>query len=187
MNTMTSKPSLKPAMDSSIVGGAARWIMAAVIASFISFPAGAEEPQVFQRNPGVNPGDIVVLRRVEPAPIGRADRHAGPIVSKVNTRDNAMEIQRRLQSGDLDVNRFTALSDDQAAGVSSGVTGMGAMHRILGTGSHARSGAEGHAGQALSRSAGSLGGGGVAGGVSAATSNISGTVGQTLAPLSGRN
>lgn len=95
-----------------------------------------------------------------------------------------MEIQQRLEGGDLDANRFTALSDDQAAGVSSGVVGMGAMHRILGT---TRPGAEGHAGQALSRASGSLGGGGVAGGVSAATSNISGTVGQALAPLSGRN
>ncbi|GKW48763.1 hypothetical protein [Halomonas sp. NCCP-2165] len=187
MNTMTSKSRLESARGPSSVGGAARWMMATVVASFISFPVGADTPRVFERNPGVNPGDIVVLRRVEPAPIGRGDRHAGPIVSKVNTRDGAMEIQQRLEGGDLDVNHVTALSDDQAAGVSSGVTGMGAMHRILGTGSHARAGAEGHAGQALSRAAGSLGGGGVAGGVSAATSNISGTVGQALAPLSGRN
>lgn len=186
MNIITHKPWIKLPCVMRL-GHCHLTIVVAMTLGISSFTVSAETPQVFQRNPGVNPGDIVVLRRVEPAPIGRADRHAGPIVSKVNVRDSAMEIQQRLEGGDLDVNRFMALSDDQAAGVSSGVTGMEAMQRILGTGSHARPGGEGHAGPALSRAAGSLGGGGVAGGVSAATSNISGTVGQALAPLSGRN
>lgn len=133
-------------------------------------------------NPGVRPGDVVILRRVEPAPIGSVDRHAGPISSRVNVLDSGMDIQRQLTSGGI-----VALSDDRAAGVRSSV--QGSVGGALNPGSDAlvRNGG----GVGSNRVAGSLGGGsgaggGIAGSVTSATSGIAGTVGNALSPFTGR-
>lgn len=139
-----------------------------------------------QLNPGVRPGDVVILRRVEPAPVNRVKRHEGPITSRVNARDAVINTQQRI-------NGITAVSltDERAAGVRGSVQGaMNTLHRTLGTSGQPRSG--GAAGGAGNRAASSLGGGsggggGVAGRVTSATSGISGTVGQALSPLAGRN
>lgn len=136
-------------------------------------------------NPGVRPGDVVIMRRVDPAPIGSVDRHAGPISSRVNVRDSGVDIQRQLGGGGI-----VALSDDRAAGVRSSV--QSTVGRALNPGSDAlvRNGGQG-VGSNFNRVAGSLGGGsgaggGIAGSVTSATSGIAGTVGNALSPFTGR-
>lgn len=135
-------------------------------------------------NPGVRAGDIVIMRRVEPAPIGSVDRHGGPIPAKVNTRDPGMEAQRNLtrEGGIL------SLSDEQAAGVRS--SALGTSGHLQGSGATTNSVAL-HSGRTTIRATnqvtGALGGGrgsgGIAGSVTSATSGIANTVGQALSPL----
>ncbi|GAB2727111.1 hypothetical protein GCM10027172_21840 [Halomonas garicola] len=136
-----------------------------------------------QLKPRVRPGDIVIQRRVEAAPINRVERHGGPITSKVNVRDT---VQQRLNG----INAVS-LTDERAAGIRGSVQGsLAPLHHTLGTSSRMN----GAAGSTSQRAAGSLGGGsggggggGVAGRVTSATSGISGTVGRALSPLTGRD
>lgn len=134
-------------------------------------------------NPGVRAGDIVIMRRVEPAPIGSVDRHGGPIPAKVNTRDPGMDAQRKLTAE----GGILSLSDEQAAGVRSSALGS-TIHFQGGTtagnvalnNSRTTLRATNQVTDVLS---GSRGGRGIAGSVTSATSGISNTVGQALAPL----
>ncbi|HSH49435.1 MAG TPA: hypothetical protein VK991_12695, partial [Halomonas sp.] len=106
-----------------------------------------------QLNPGVRPGDVVILRRVESAPVNRVKRHAGPITSRVNARDAVIGTQQRI-SGITAV----SLTDERAAGVRGSVQGsMNSLHRTLGTNGQPRNG--GAAGGASNRAASGLGGG----------------------------
>lgn len=163
-------------------------VVAAVAAGMLAHaPAGtAADPSAQHNlNPGVRPGDVVIIRRVGPAPIGSVDRHAGPITSRVNVRDSGVDLQRQLSGGGI-----VALSDDRAAGVRSSV--QSSVGRALSPGSDAlvRNGGQG-VGSSSSRVAGSLGGGsgaggGIAGSVTSATSGIAATVGNALSPFTGR-
>lgn len=133
-------------------------------------------------NPGVRPGDVVVLRRVEPVPVGRSDRHDGPIEARVNARDNAMALQQRLTGI-----QAISLSDERAAGIRGSVGGsMGPLHRALGTDSQLSRGTTASAGGSH-RAPASLGGGSATGSIGSITSGLSGTVGKALSPLTGRN
>jgi len=135
-----------------------------------------------QLNPGVRPGDVVILRRVEPVPIGRSDRHDGPIEARVNARDSAMALQQRLTGI-----QAISLSDERAAGIRGSVGGaMKPLHRALGTGTQASRGTAGSAGGSH-RAPASLGGGSATGSIGSVTSGLSGTVGKALSPLTGRN
>lgn len=169
------------------------WPLKAVLAAAVAAgwmvnasPSAAADPSAHHNlNPGVRPGDVVLVREVEPAPIRSVDRHAGPIPSKVNVRDSGMDIQRQLTRGGI-----VALSDDRAAGVRSSI--QSSMGRALNSGSSAlvRNGGQG-GGASSNRVAGSLGGGsgvgsGIAGSVTSATSGIAGTVGNALSPFTGR-
>lgn len=162
-------------------------VVAAVTAGMLGHATvgAADSSAQHNLNPGVRPGDVVILRRVDPAPIGSVDRHAGPIPSRVNVRDSGMDIQRQLTGGGI-----VALSDDRAAGVRSSV--QSTVGRALNPGSDAlvRNGGHG-VGSNSNRVAGSLGGGsgaggGIAGSVTSATSGIAGTVGNALSPFTGR-
>lgn len=139
-----------------------------------------------QLNPGVKPGDIVVMRRVEPAPINRVKRYGGPITSRVNPRDTVIDTQQQINGV-----QAVSLTDVQAAGVRGSVQGsMNTLHRTLGTDSQRMN--SGLAGGAGSRTGSSLGGGvggggGVAGRVTSATSGLAGTIGKAMSPLTGRN
>ncbi|WP_146131963.1 hypothetical protein [Halomonas ventosae] len=124
----------------------------------------------------------MILRRVEPVPVGRSDRHAGPIESRVNARDSAMNLQQQLTGV-----QAISLSDERAAGIRSSAQGpIGSLHRALGTDSKRTRGAASH-GASSNRVAGSLGGGSAGGSVTSVTSGLSGTIGKALSPLTGRN
>ncbi|MCS3902987.1 hypothetical protein J2T55_000995 [Methylohalomonas lacus] len=84
--------------------------------------------------PGVNPGEVVVIRRVEPAPMNRVDRDNGPITTKINLRrtgelSNGVNNQVNNQ---LDGMMGIALSDSQAAGVHSTPAPARQLHQALG-------------------------------------------------------
>lgn len=138
----------------------------------------------YQLKPRVRPGDIVIQRRVEAAPINRVERHGGPITSKVNVRDT---VHQRLNG----INAVS-LTDERAAGIRGSVQSpMDTLHRTLGTDSQRFSGA---AGGVSNRAASSLGGGssgsggsGISGQVTSATSRMSGAIGRALSPLTGRD
>lgn len=134
-----------------------------------------------QLKPGVRPGDVVILRRVEPVPVGRSDRHDGPIEARVNARDSAMALQQRL----IGVQAIS-LSDERAAGIRSSVGGaIDPLHRALGTDRQMAPGSPGNA-IGSHRAPSSLGGGSATGSIGAITSGLAGTVGQALSPLTGR-
>lgn len=150
-----------------------------------SWVAVADTPAGHQLNPGVKPGDVVILRRVEAAPINRVKRHGGPVTSRVNARDTVIDAQQRING----INAVS-LTDERAAGVRSSVQGsMGSLHRTLGTHSRVVNGeALGSTNRATSSlGGGSTGGGGVASRVTSATSGIAGSIGQALSPLTGRD
>lgn len=165
-------------------------LKAALIGSFVAgmlvpslgFADGSTQHNL---NPGVRPGDVVLIREVEPAPIRSVERHGGPIRSRVNVRDRGVGIQRQLSGGGI-----VALSDDRAAGVRSSV--QDSVGRALNSGSGALMRNGGHGESAGSnRAAGSLGGGsgvgsGISGSVTSATSGIANTVGNALSPFTGR-
>lgn len=152
----------------------------AVLAVALGVPgiASADAATGYQLNPRVRPGDIVIQRRVEGAPINRVERHGGPITSRVNVRET---VQHELSG----INAVS-LSDERAAGIRGSVqNSLDPLHRALGTDSQ-------RANARSNRAAGSLGGGsssggGVAGQVTSATSGISGTIGRALSPMTGRN
>lgn len=136
-------------------------------------------------NPGMKAGDIVIMRRVEPAALGSVDRHGGPIAAKVNTRDSGMAAQRELTAK----GGILSLSDEQAAGVRG--SALGSMSHFQG-GAATSNNVALQSGRTTIRAtnqvAGALGGGrggsgGVAGTVTSATSGIANTVGQALSPL----
>lgn len=133
--------------------------------------------------PGVRPGEVIILREVEPAAFGQSDRVGGPIRARADLRRNTelnetvtQETQRQLSGV-----RAVALTDARAAGISSGKSlGMPQLHRGLGTDAPGYSSAA-RSGQA----AGSLGGGSVGGGVVGITSGLADTVKGALSPLTG--
>lgn len=164
---------LKAALIGSFVAG--------MLVPFLGSADGSTNPNL---NPGVRPGDVVLIREVEPAPIRSVERHGGPITSRVNVRDRAMEVERQLTSGGI-----VALSDDQAAGVRGSVqNSMGSLHRSLVSDNRLANGSVSSGNS--NRAASSLGGGSKAGGISSrvtsATSGIAGTVTGALSPLTGR-
>lgn len=167
---------------------AAKAAGALLLAGVLSGPSfsATDSSAGHQLNPGVKPGDIVIMRRVEPAPVNRVKRYGGPITSRVNPRDTVIDTQQRINGV-----QAISLTDDRAAGIRGSVQGsMGSMHQVLGTGSQQMN--SGLAGGAGSRTASSLGGGisgggGVAGRVTSATSGLGGTIGKALSPLTGRN
>lgn len=135
--------------------------------------------------PGVRPGEVIILREVEPAAFGQSDRVGGPIRARADLRRNTElnetvthETQRQLSGV-----RAVALTDARAAGISSGNSlGMPQLHRALGTDVSGRSNAaQTRSGQA----AGSLGGGSAGGGVVGITSGLAGTIKGALSPLTG--
>lgn len=180
ISAMGERESLHRPLREVLVAAVAAGVMA-----HTSLGVAADPSAHHNLNPGVRPGDVVIIRRVEPAPIGSVDRHAGPIPSRVNVRDGGMDIQRQLVGGGI-----VALSDDRAAGVRSSV--QSSVGRALNPGSSALMRNGGQGGSASSnRVAGSLGGGsgvgsGIAGSVTSATSGIAGTVGNALSPFTGR-
>ncbi len=85
--------------------------------------------------PGVNPGEVVVIRRVEPAPMNRADRDNGPISTKINLRQTG-ELSggvNKQVNNELDGMIGIALSDSQAAGVHSTPAPARQLHQALRT------------------------------------------------------
>lgn len=145
--------------------------------------AVADTATGYQLNPRVRPGDVVIQRRVEGAPINRVKRHGGPITSRVNVRET---VQGRLQGIDA-----VSLTDERAAGIRGSVqSSLGSLNRTLGTDNQLVRG--GASGGDSNRAASSLGGGSGGGGsisskVTSATSRMSGTVGRALAPLTGKD
>ncbi|SEL05134.1 hypothetical protein SAMN04488129_106114 [Halomonas daqiaonensis] len=157
-------------------------LLTSILVGSFAGTSTADTGSTQQLKPGVRPGDVVILRRVEPVPVGRSDRHAGPIESRVNARDSAMDLQQRLPGV-----QAISLSDDRAAGIRSSVQGpVNSLHRALGTDSKRTGGAASH-GASSSRVTGSLGGGRAGGRVTSVTSGLSGTIGKALSPLTGRN
>lgn len=156
-------------------------LLAAALGS--SWAASADSATGYQLNPGVQPGDIVIQRRVEGAPVNRVKRHEGPITSRVNARQM---VQERLQSIGA-----VSLTDERAAGIRGSVqSSLGSLSRTLGTDSQRLRG--GAAVRESNRAASSLGGGSGGSGsvssqVTSATSRMSGTLGRALSPLTGRD
>ncbi|WP_163558646.1 hypothetical protein [Halomonas sp. NO4] len=142
----------------------------------------AEADENHRLRPGVEPGDVVILRRVEAVPAGQVDRHSGPIVSKVNARNGGLAERQNV----LGIQAI-ALSDDRASGIRSSVQGpIGSLHSMLGTERAVSRGAMSN-GSSVSRAvSGSVGGGNAGGSVGAVTSGISGTIGNALSPLTGQ-
>lgn len=135
-----------------------------------------------QLKPRVQPGDIVIQRQVEAAPINRVKRYGGPITSRVNVRDT---VQQQLNG----INAVS-LTDERAAGIRGSVqSSLDPLHRTLGTDSQRVNGATSGASHRVANSLGGSSGrgGGVAGRVTSATSGISGTIGRALSPLTGRD
>lgn len=167
--------------EASPLRGGLLAVVMGLVALPISVGAAADSTR-HNLNPGVMPGDVVIMRRVEPAPAGSVSRHGGPIPSRVNARDPGMEVQGQLTGGG-----FLALSDEQAAGVRS--SGLGTPGHNQGYGSAINgAGLQGERAMGASnRAAGSLGGGsgvgGITGQVTSATSGISNTIGQALSPF----
>ncbi|NAW33709.1 hypothetical protein [Halomonas alimentaria] len=157
--------------------------IAAGVMAHASLSIAADASTQHRLNPGVRPGDIVIMREVEPTHIRSVDRYAGPITSRANVRDAGMEMQRRLVSGGV-----VALSDDRAAGVRStavSTAGVALRHtELLRTGLE---GVEVGSRRAASPLGGGSASGGVAGRVTSATAGIAGSVNRALAPLTGRN
>lgn len=157
----------------------------ALLAVALSVPgiASADAATDYPLKPRVRPGDVVIQRQVEAAPINRVTRYGGPITSRVNVRDT---VQQQLNG----INAVS-LTDERAAGIRGSVQrSLGSLHRTLGTENQVVRG--GSPGRASNRAASSLGGGsggggGVAGRVTSATSGISGTIGRALSPLTGRD
>lgn len=172
-------------LDTKRAKGVARiaLLMAAIASPGL---AVADSATGHQLNPGVNPGDIIIQRRVEAAPINRVNRHSGPISSRVNARDGAVAVQQQLTGVSA-----ISLTDERAAGIRSSVqSSMGSLHRTLGTDSQlVNGGASGGVNNRVTSSlgGGSRAGGGVAGRVTSATSGISGNIGRALSPLTGRD
>lgn len=155
----------------------------ALLAVALGMPgvASADTAAGHQLKPRVRPGDIVIQRRVEGAPINRVERYGGPITSRVNVRET---VQQQLNG----INAVS-LTDERAAGIRGSVqSSLAPLHRTLGTDSQRVNGATGGASnRAASSLGGGSGGGGVAGRVTSATSGISGTIGRALSPLTGRD
>ena len=170
--------------QASLVGMVVAGLTVAGITLGASQQVAADASTRHNLNPGVRPGDIVIMREVEPTPIRSVDRHAGPIRSRVNPRDSAMGVPERLNTVGI-----VPLSDNRAAGVSSGALGHQGQV-ITSTNSLAHRVVEGM-GAGTSRVAGAQGGGsaagGIAGRVTSATSGIAGNVTRALSPLTGRN
>ncbi len=148
--------------------------------------AGVEEARGEQNlRPGVRPGEVIILREVEPAAFGQSDRVGGPIRARADLRRNTElnEAVTRETHRQLSGVRAVVLTDDRAAGISSGASlGMPQLHRTLGTDVSGRSGSvSARSGQA----AGSLGGGSAGGGVVGVTSGLAGTIKGALSPLTG--
>jgi len=142
--------------------------------------ASADAAAGHQLKPRVRPGDIVIQRRVEAAPINRVERHGGPITARVNVRDR---VQQQLNG----INAVS-LTDERAAGIRGSVqTSLAPLHRTLGTNGQLVSGSSNRAASSLGGGSGGGGGGGIAGRVTSATSGISGTIGRALSPLTGRD
>lgn len=143
----------------------------------------ADAETVYQLNPRVRPGDIVIQRRVEGAPINRVKRHGGPITSRVNVRET---VQQRLQGISA-----VSLTDERAAGIRGSVqSSLGSLNRTLGTDNQqvrgrALGGESNRAASSLG--GGSGGGGGISGQVTSATSRMTGTIGRALSPLTGKD
>lgn len=154
----------------------------AVLAVALGVPgiASADAATGYQLKPRVRPGDIVIQRRVEGAPINRVERYGGPITYRVNVRET---VQQRLSG----INAVS-LTDERAASIRGSVQrSLEPLHRTLGTDSQRINGATGGASNRAASSLGGGSGGGVAGRVTSATSGISGTIGRALSPLTGRD
>jgi|GEM_PF-2330189 len=145
---------------------------------------GTDQAQGADLRPGVRPGEIVVIREVEPAPFGQVNRDSGPIRARADLMQSSRMAQATTAQLGNQTSGITAvmLNDTQAAGISSGVGGsMAQLHRSLGTGSSLGAGGNVQS----NRVAGSIGGGAAGGGVIGATSGIASTITGALAPLTG--
>ncbi|MDN6298289.1 MAG: hypothetical protein L0J54_09745 [Halomonas sp.] len=154
----------------------------ALLAAAIGGPgaAAADAATDYQLKPRVRPGDIVIQRRVEAAPLNRVERHGGPITSRQNAR---ITVQEQLSGIDA-----VSLTDERAAGVRGSVqNSLAPLHRTLGTGSRQPGARSNRAASSLGGGSTGGGSGGIAGQVTSATSGISGTVGRALSPLTGRD
>ncbi|GEN23361.1 hypothetical protein [Halomonas cupida] len=136
--------------------------------------------------PGVRPGEIVIIREVEHAPVGQVNRDSGPIRARADLIHSSVMANRATHRihGQMSGATAVMLSDSQAAGITSGVSsGIGRMHQVLGT-SAISSGNNMNNSQRLGGTPSGTGGGArVGGGVVGATSGIANTVTGALAPL----
>ncbi|QEM80820.1 hypothetical protein [Halomonas binhaiensis] len=139
--------------------------------------------------PGVQPGEIVVMREVEPAYAGWVDRDNGPIRARADLMSGSRMANAATHRVHGQMQGVTAimLSDSEAASISSGIGGATQrLHQALGTNpsaSHRGStgGLSGSISSGLGGHAGGAGGG--IGGVRGVTSGIAGSVTGALAPL----
>ncbi|ALM51631.1 hypothetical protein BJB45_03030 [Halomonas huangheensis] len=147
---------------------------------------GTASSQAADLRPGVMPGEIVVIREVEHAPVGQVNRDSGPIRARadlIHSSEMASRATHRIH-GQMKGVTAVMLSDSQAAGVSSGVhSGIGRMHQALGTSGALGSGSAVNSQRLGGTPAGSGGGARIGGGVVGVTSGIADTVTGALAPL----
>ncbi|WNK20470.1 hypothetical protein P1P91_01930 [Halomonas piscis] len=137
--------------------------------------------------PRVRPGDIVIQRQVEAAPINRVERHGGPITSRVNVKET---VQQKMKSNGVNA---VLLTDERAAGIRGSVqSSLGSLNHTLDTDNqrvHGRAiGGESHrAASSLGGGSGGSGGSGISGQVTSATSRMSGAIDRALSPFTGRD
>ncbi|MBY5968471.1 MULTISPECIES: hypothetical protein [Halomonas] len=167
------------------VAVACQWrLMLAAAAVAALTGVGTGQSQAAELRPGVQPGEIIVLREVETAPFGYVNRDSGPIRARADLMRSSNMARSATGSVHSRMGGVTAivLDDTRAASISAGVgQGMNQMHRALGTGTHLGSGGVGSS----NRVATSVGGGSTGGSVIGATSGIANTVTGALAPLTG--
>ncbi|MBB3189576.1 hypothetical protein [Halomonas cerina] len=155
---------------------ARRWLLVVALATPAAGLQADDGTSGARLNPGVLPGDIVILRDVDSAVYGQVERHAGEITSRVNARHGALEAQQRL----IGIQAIS-LSDERAASIHGGVQGsIHHLHRALGTHPGMGARATGSASRAPSVLGGSAGGS-----VRSLTSGIADTLDGALAPLTG--
>ena len=162
-----------------------RLALAAAVVAVGLVGVGTDQSLGADLRPGVQPGEIIMLREVETAPFGYVNRDSGPIRARADLMHSSNMARSATGSVHTRMGGVSAimLDDTRAASISAGVgRGMGQMHRALGTGANLGTGPVGSS----NRVATSVGGGSAAGGsVIGATSGIANTVTGALAPLTG--